>query len=67
MGYIIAIVVLLILVPVIFLLLSRRTVRGGGISSNEHGVTRLEPSAEDTPTPGPAASSQPTERKSPPP
>ncbi|PTX94251.1 hypothetical protein [Opitutus sp. ER46] len=54
MGYIITIVVLLIVLPLLFLVLSRRGMRGGGIGSPDHGVTPDRPySDEPTPRPGP--------------
>lgn len=54
MGYIIGLVALLVFVPLLFLLLSRRTVSGGGIDSRDKGVTHLEPSSDQpTPPPGP--------------
>jgi hypothetical protein len=56
MGYIIAIVILLIVVPLLFIMLSRRTATGGaGIRSRDRGVTVEQPSS-DQPTPGAAGS-----------
>jgi hypothetical protein len=68
MGYIIALVLIAIVVPLIFILLSRRTSGGSGIESANHGVTTSEPSAEDiTPRAGPVVNpSPPSERKLPP-
>ena len=51
MGYIIALVILVIVVPLLFLMLSRRSTAAGGIRSRDHGVTQEEPSS-DQPTPG---------------
>lgn len=70
MGYIIALVVLFLVVPLIFLMLSRRTpAGGGGLRQRDRGVTVAEPSS-DQPTPGAAGSiNQPgagTERRIPP-
>ena len=50
MGYIIALIVLVLAIPLIFLLLGRRTRAGGGIESRDHGLTVSEPSS-DEPTP----------------
>ena len=60
MGYIIALIVLFIVVPLVFLMLSRRTpAGGGGIRHRDRGVTVEEPSS-DQPTPGAAgATNQP--------
>jgi len=52
MGYIIALIVLVIVVPLLFVLLSRRSAAGGsGIRHGVRSVTREMPSA-DGPTPG---------------
>lgn len=54
MGYIIGLLILLLLVPLVFMALSRRTGAAGGIQSSDHGVTPQQPSAaEPTPRPGP--------------
>jgi hypothetical protein len=59
MGYIIALVILVIVVPLLFLMLSRRSTAGGGIRSRDHGVTHEEPSSDEA-TPGaPGAINQP--------
>lgn len=52
MGYIIAIVILVIVVPLIFLLLSRRPSSAGtlGPERSDRGVTVAQPSS-DQPTP----------------
>lgn len=71
MGYIIAVVVLLIVVPLLFIALSRRTPTSGRIGQEPRGrgVTFSEP-ASDQPTPGDERSvNQPkpgTERRLPP-
>jgi hypothetical protein len=54
MGYIIALVLLLIAVPLIFMLSSRRSTSGGGVGtkSRDRGVTVSKPSS-DQPTPKP--------------
>lgn len=55
MGYIIALVLLLVFVPLLFLLLSRRTHAGGGIASRDHGLSPSRPSSDQpTPPAGPA-------------
>lgn len=53
MGYIIALVILLVVVPLLFVLLSRRSAARGGIRAGDRGVTHEEPSS-DQPTPGAA-------------
>jgi hypothetical protein len=51
MGYIIALVLLAIVVPLLFLLLSRRTTSAGGLDAkHDRGVTVSGPSS-DQPTP----------------
>ena len=52
MGYIIAIVLLAIVVPLLFILLSRRTTSAGGLvdKHRSRGVTVSQPSS-DQPTP----------------
>lgn len=69
MGYIIALVILLVVVPILFLLLSRRTAGSGRVGSRDHGVTVDKPSS-DQPTPGaPGSINQPApgaERRLPP-
>ena len=54
MGYILALVLLFVVVPLLFMLLSRRTARGG-MRSRDHGMTVEQPSAEEA-TPGAAGS-----------
>jgi hypothetical protein len=68
MGYIIALVLIAVVVPLIFILLSRRTSGGGGIDSADRGMTTSEPSAEEpTPQPGTVVNPLPPgERKLPP-
>jgi hypothetical protein len=52
MEYIITVAVVIIVVPILFLVLSRRTVGGAGIEHKpgDHGVTVASPSS-DQPTP----------------
>lgn len=52
MGYIIAIVLLAIVVPLLFILLSRRTTSAGGLADKQRsrGMTVSQPSS-DQPTP----------------
>jgi hypothetical protein len=55
MGYIIVIAVAILVVPVLFMMLTRRSGGGRGIDSSNHGVTVLKPSSDQpTPPPGPA-------------
>lgn len=55
MGYILGLVLLLVFVPLLFLLLSRRSIRGGGIESGDRGMTPSRPSSDQpTPPAGPA-------------
>jgi hypothetical protein len=63
MGYIIGLVLLLIVVPLLFVLLSRRTASTGrlGRASHDRGVTVSQPSS-DQPTPR----NEQTERRLPP-
>ncbi|MGH7944537.1 MAG: hypothetical protein ACREH8_12670 [Opitutaceae bacterium] len=70
MGYIIAIILLLIVVPLLFMMLSRRPSGAGTLDrrARSGGVTHLEPSS-DQPTPQPGAVNQPepgAERRLPP-
>jgi hypothetical protein len=60
MGYIIAFILLLIVVPLVFILLSRRTTSPGGLAEKQrgHGVTVSQPSS-DQPTPRAGAVNQP--------
>jgi hypothetical protein len=60
MGYIIAFILLLIVVPLVFMLLSRRTTSAGGLAENQRsrGVTVSQPSS-DQPTPRAHAVNQP--------
>lgn len=51
MGYIIALVVFVVLVPLVFLMLTRRSAGSGRIGSRDHGMTVEEPSS-DQPSPG---------------
>lgn len=54
MGYIVGLIIILLIVPLLFMLLTRRTKGTGGIDSSNHGVTHEQPSAEEpTPRPGP--------------
>ena len=57
MGYIAALVCLVVLVPLLFVLFSRRPPRGG-LELHERGVTPSEPAA-DAPTPGEAVVNRP--------
>jgi hypothetical protein len=54
MGYIIGLIIVLLVLPLLFMLLSRRTRNTGGIDSRDHGVTPSRPSS-DQPTPRTAA------------
>lgn len=69
MGYIIALVFFVLLVPMLFLLLTRRAGGGREPRSHDHGVTVEQPSS-DEPTPGaPGSINQPVpgaERRIPP-
>ena len=70
MGYIIAIILLVIVVPLIFLLLSKRTSGAGTLGRAAHsgGVTPSQPSS-DQPTPQAGSMNQPSaeaERRIPP-
>lgn len=70
MGYLLALVLLLIAVPIVILLASRRTTSAGGIAakSRDRGVTLAGPSS-DQPTPRSDATNQPApgaERRLPP-
>jgi hypothetical protein len=51
MGYAVIWIVALLILPVLFLLLTRRTSSGGGVRGQDHGITPSEPSS-DQPTPG---------------
>ena len=54
MGYIIGIVIVLQLVPLLFMLLTRRTTGRGGLDNANHGVSPDRPSSDQpTPRPGP--------------
>lgn len=54
MGYIIGIIVLILLLPLLWMMLTRRTTGHGGIDSDNHGVTPDRPSSDEpTPRPGP--------------
>lgn len=68
MGYIIALVVLVLVVPLVFMLLTRRSA-GAGRPPADRGMTVEQPSS-DEPTPGaPGATNQPApgaERRIPP-
>jgi hypothetical protein len=50
MGYITGIIIVLLLVPLLFLVLTRHGRTAGGIDSHDRGVTPSEPSS-DQPTP----------------
>jgi hypothetical protein len=67
MGYIITFLVVLVLLPLLFVVLSRRSTGRGGITTRGHGLTVAEPSA-DQPTPGKGTneSAPGTERRIPP-
>src|SRR3954466_4753714 len=71
MGYILALVLLLIAVPLIFIMAGRRTTSAGGVAakSRDRGVTVSKPSS-DQPAPGaPGSVNQPApgaERRLPP-
>jgi hypothetical protein len=60
MGYIIAIVLIAVVVPLLFMLLSRRTTSTGGLAEKQRsrGVTVSQPSS-DQPTPRDDAINQP--------
>jgi hypothetical protein len=51
MGYIIGIVLVLLILPLLFALLARRSAGQGGIDSRNHGMTVTQPSS-DQPSPG---------------
>ena len=53
MDYLVALLLLMVVVPLLLIGLSRRTTQAGRLPAGprEHGVTFLEPSA-DQPTPG---------------
>lgn len=54
MGYIIGIVIVLLLLPLLFMMLTRRSTGHGGIDSANHGVSPDRPSSDQpTPRPGP--------------
>lgn len=54
MGYIIGLVIVLLLVPLVVMLLTRRTTGHGGIDAANHGVSPDRPAADEpTPRPGP--------------
>ena len=54
MGYIIGLVFLLLLVPLIFMMLTRRTTGPGGIEGADHGISPNKPAADEpTPRAGP--------------
>jgi hypothetical protein len=54
MGYIIGLIFLLLLVPLMFMMLTRRTTGRGGINAGNHGMTPDQPTADEpTPRPGP--------------
>lgn len=64
MGYIIGIVILVIAVPLLFLMLSRRTSSAGGLAEKQRGrgVTVSRPAAEE-PTPRADGLNQPAPGK----
>jgi hypothetical protein len=64
MGYIIGIILLVIMVPLLFLMLSRRTSSTGGLAAKDRdrGVTVSRPSAEE-PTPRADGLNQPAPGK----
>jgi hypothetical protein len=54
MGYIIGLIFLLLIVPLVFMMLTRRTSSTGGIDAANHGVTPDRPAADEpTPRAGP--------------
>jgi hypothetical protein len=54
MGYIIGIVIVLLVLPLLWMMLSRGTSGRGGIDSSNRGVTPDKPAADEpTPRPGP--------------
>jgi hypothetical protein len=54
MGYILGIVIVLLVLPLLFMLLSRRGGGRGGIDSSNRGVTPDRPAADEpTPRAGP--------------
>jgi hypothetical protein len=70
MGYIIAIILLIIVVPLLFMILSRRPTGAGTLDrrARSGGVTPIEPSS-DQPTPQAESVNQPefgTDRRIPP-
>jgi hypothetical protein len=59
MGYIIALIILLLVVPLVLTMLTRRTTGRGGIDSADHGFTPDRPSADEpTPRAGPGVDPQ---------
>jgi hypothetical protein len=64
MGYIIGLVILAVVVPLLFLLLSRRTTGAGGAGEKPHdrGMTVSRPAAEE-PTPRADGLNQPAPGK----
>jgi hypothetical protein len=67
MGFIIAVLVALLVVPLLFILLGRRSAGRGGITTRSRGMTVSEPSS-DQPTPGAGGNrvTQGAERRIPP-
>jgi hypothetical protein len=57
MGYIAVLVVMVIVVPVLFMLFSKRPVAHGETKRKDHGVTHTQP-ASDQPTPRSGAVNQ---------
>ncbi len=54
MGYIIGIIIVLLVIPLLFMLFSRRSTGHGGIDSANHGMSPDRPSSDQpTPRPGP--------------
>lgn len=59
MGYIIGLIIVLLFVPLLFLMLTRRSTGGGGIGRKDRGVTLDRPSADEpTPRAGPGVDPQ---------
>lgn len=57
MGYIIGLIIVLVVVPLLFALLNRRSTGPAGADSRDRGVTVAKPSS-DQPSPGGHATNQ---------
>ena len=55
MGYIIGVIVLILLIPLLIMLLTRRGRGPGGIGTSGHGVTHEQPSSDQPTPPGPGS------------